>query len=530
MIAFAFRFPTGRYHATPWGRHANEADVAWPPEPVRVLRTLLATWWRKADQERYPKPVLDALIDALAATPPVYHLPEGVHSHVRAYMPAPVDKKLIYDGFLRLERDAEVVCAWPEMDLSADQRGLVAHLLPRIGYLGRAESWAEGRIADDWDGEVNAYPRSSRLCTGQEVVSVDLAAAWSPEEWSDQRSRLLADLATVPKGKRARLEMTLPERLADALAIDTGQWQQAGWSSPPPLRQIVYDRPRVGPLPRVGVRKPRADRRQLGSPEAARFVLAGRPRPRIEETLRIAEIARWALIRGAAAETPVELLGRDENGPLREDPEHAHAFYLPEDADGDGLIDHLVVYCRTGFSDAARFRLDGLTQLWLAHGRADDDGERGRKEWRVALEDIAAPEAFFDSALMRPARIWQSVTPYLKPRFDKRSPASFEALVESYDQQIATEWQRRFPGMLAPEVSSLTDPDSPYRFATQLGTDGRRRSPLDFARTRGNRGGRQPDAAGGFFKLTFSQPVAGPIAIGWGCHFALGLFRADGEA
>ncbi|MFX9058357.1 hypothetical protein ABTN75_21495, partial [Acinetobacter baumannii] len=50
MIAFAFTFPGNRYHATPWGRHANEADVAWPPEPVRILRGLIATWWRKADQ------------------------------------------------------------------------------------------------------------------------------------------------------------------------------------------------------------------------------------------------------------------------------------------------------------------------------------------------------------------------------------------------------------------------------------------------------------------------------------------------
>jgi CRISPR-associated protein Csb2 len=36
MLALAFTFPAGRYHATPWGRHVNEADVAWPPEPWRI--------------------------------------------------------------------------------------------------------------------------------------------------------------------------------------------------------------------------------------------------------------------------------------------------------------------------------------------------------------------------------------------------------------------------------------------------------------------------------------------------------------
>ena len=92
MIAFAFSFPAGRYHATPWGRHANEADVAWPPEPVRILRALIATWWRKADHKRFPKIMLDDLVDALAAELPVFHLPEAVHTHVRAWMPAPTEK------------------------------------------------------------------------------------------------------------------------------------------------------------------------------------------------------------------------------------------------------------------------------------------------------------------------------------------------------------------------------------------------------------------------------------------------------
>ena len=149
MIAFAFSFPAGRYHATPWGRHVNEADVAWPPEPVRILRALIATWWRKADHERFPKIMLDGLIDALAAEPPVFRLPEAVHTHVRAFMPAPMDRKLIYDAFLRFDRDAELIAAWPSVTLTAEQEALAAHLLERIGYLGRAESWAEGRIASD---------------------------------------------------------------------------------------------------------------------------------------------------------------------------------------------------------------------------------------------------------------------------------------------------------------------------------------------------------------------------------------------
>jgi CRISPR-associated protein Csb2 len=543
MIAFAFTFPAGRYHATPWGRNANEADVAWPPEPVRILRALIAAWWRKADHDAFPKTALDDLIDALAQEAPLFHLPDAVHSHIRAFMPAPEKKTLIFDAFYRLDRDAELIVIWPTVELSDAQRDLAAHLLERIGYLGRAESWAEARIADAGCGGINAGPREP---VGREspagaaqvfrprddgtFVPFDATLPTTPQQWTKIREDLLKRLDMEKRGHEAA-RATLPERLADALAIDTSEWRKAGWTSPPPLRKLVYDRPAVGPLPRGRTARPTAAAdRQPGDPEIARFVLAGRPPPRIEETLRIAEIARVALMSGRkdGEPPPAEFSGRDENGPLRDDSEHAHAFYLPEDADGDGLIDHLVVYCRRGFSTRAKQRLDRLTKLWIEHGRADEDGERGRKEWRLALENIAAPEAFHDvSGLLRPARSWRSATPLLKSRFDKERPHGFEALVESYRGQIIKEWVRRFPGAPPPEIEPQADARNASRFAVQAG--GRPLSPLAFTRTRRSRGGPQPDTAGGSFRLSFAQSRPGPIALGWGAHFGLGLFVAETE-
>jgi len=35
----------------------------------------------------------------------------------------------------------------------------------------------------------------------------------------------------------------------------------------------------------------------------------------------------------------------------------------------------------------------------------------------------------------------------------------------------------------------------------------------------------QPDRLGSFWRLTFPEPVAGPLALGFGCHFGLGLFK-----
>jgi CRISPR-associated protein Csb2 len=506
MIAFAFTFPANRYHATPWGRHANEADVAWPPEPVRILRALIATWWRKADHKRFPRGLLDDLVDTLANEAPVFHLPEAVHGHARAFMPAPIERRLIFDGFLRFDHGAQMIAAWPGMTLPPQQRELAAHLIERLGYLGRAESWTEGRIADDWDGEINAVPRSPGNPPPQDTAGIDVTVALSPPAWTALRSTLMPDVARMTKSKRMLIEATLPERLSTALSVDTRDWQKAGWSNPPPLTRIVYDRPAIGPLPRIPRSRPRRrDAEQPGYPQVARLVLAGRPQPRIEDAVHIGEVARLALMSGGGL-PPSEFSGRDAQGALRDDPAHRHAFFLPEDADNDGLIDHLTIFCRHGFSAEARNRIDGLTKLWLAQGRPDEDGERGRKEWRLALEDIGPAEIFgMESPLLRSARTWTSVTPYLKPWHSK---PGFDAIEQAVRE---LETRNTFPPLV-----NATAADHSH--------SGRRA--VGFRRIRSRRGLRQPDATGCFLTLTFAEPFCGPLALGFACHYGLGLFEA----
>lgn len=150
MFALAFRFPARRYHATPWGRNVNEADVAWPPEPWRLLRALIAAYWRKGDRDRWQEEHLAELIDVLAGSLPVYCLPEGaVHAHARHYVPmGTMDKgrektSLVFDAFVRLPERGTLVAAWPDMALEGDLFSFAADLVAAIGYLGRAESWTE---------------------------------------------------------------------------------------------------------------------------------------------------------------------------------------------------------------------------------------------------------------------------------------------------------------------------------------------------------------------------------------------------
>jgi len=84
MIAVAFRFTAGRFHATPWARHVNEGVPEWPPAPWRILRALVAVWKRTRPDiaEERVKGFLDKLV-----APPHFHLPPATHAHTRHFMP-----------------------------------------------------------------------------------------------------------------------------------------------------------------------------------------------------------------------------------------------------------------------------------------------------------------------------------------------------------------------------------------------------------------------------------------------------------
>ena len=174
MLALSFSFPGHRYHATPWGRHVNEADVAWPPEPWRILRALIAAYWRKGACVHWPTEEAASLIDALAAAPPIFHLPEdAVHAHTRHYMPAPSKKTLVFDAFAHLPEGAAIVAAWTDLVLEPPQFELVSDLADAIGYLGRAESWVECTATAAWDAaQANCLPLAESDSESGDVVEV----------------------------------------------------------------------------------------------------------------------------------------------------------------------------------------------------------------------------------------------------------------------------------------------------------------------------------------------------------------------
>lgn len=493
MLALAFTFPAGRYHATPWDRHVNEGAVAWPPEPWRILRALIATWHHKLKhQGKHSEATLEALIETLAAQPPEYRLPAASHSHTRHYMPqfAAGKTSLIFDAFTAIDRADPLCVAWPNVELPDDQRALLDDLLAVIGYLGRAESWVDARRIDTVPtANCKPEPGTGAIDTDTGEIRGELVTLYAPlppAEYQSLRSGFLVD-----KKAQKKLGGTLPETLLDALSVDTSDLRKLGWSQPPAARKVRYLRPLDALRPKPAIRR-------TGAPpaNAVNFILTGKPLPRVEDSLRIGELMRIATMgqcKRAFGEDNVPPLfsGHD----LPEGNRHRHAFYLPWDSDGDGKLDRVLVYAPDGMSDAEQRALVRVQRLW----------DRSGAEWRLVFEgggnlEVAVP-------LTRCSSVWESVTPYLHPWHIKKR--------FSIEDQIRRECRERgIPEPISIEVFAEVD----------IGKD-RKRRPIHFHRFRSRRGLRQPDRLGSFWRLTFPESIAGPLALGFGCHYGLGLFK-----
>lgn len=490
MLALAFTFPAGRYHATPWDRHVNEGAVAWPPEPWRILRGLIATWHHKLKYNgRHSETTLCELIEALSAELPEYRLPAASHTHTRHYMPqfAAGKTSLVFDAFTAIKRDDPLTVIWPDLNLRDDQRALLDELLSVMGYLGRAESWVEAKRIQAAP-QTNCTPGTEALDTNTGELKGELVTLYAPLSagaYQTLRSGFLTD-----KKAEKKLGATLPDNLLDALSVDTAELRKLGWSQPPAARRVSYLRPVDALHPRYSIGKQLAR-----TATTASFILIGKPLPRVEDSLRIGELMRAAVmgqckhILGEGCIPPV-FSGHD----LPADNRHRHAFYLPWDSNGDGHLDRIIVHVPDGMDTELLRVLAHVSKLWSRDG----------SEWHLVLE--ASGEPALADAITRPSTVWESVTPYLHPWHIKKH--------FGMEEQLRRECRQR--GLPEPvTVGQLS--------AIQVGNQ--TRDTIRFHRFRSKRGLNQPDRHGSFWRMTFAEPVSGPIALGFGCHFGLGLFK-----
>lgn len=517
--AISYRFPSGLYHAKAWGRDGNEGEVEWPPSPWSVLRALLATWLRKRrtigwelggklQNEDEAGRVLRKVILDLAGTLPVYQLPRVSRSLICPHKPgagALHRASPRCHAFVRINPEDELIMAWPDVSLEPDERRLLDALLRELENLGGNECRVEARLIQ-WEGRPNCYPAEQQMrynhgARGMESVS--LLAVKSEAEFVAWREGVLEGMKisqNVSRGRGHRRMPDLPETLCDALSADILDCdvEPRGWNRPPGSRRVVYLRPcdcfSGEPVVEVGPKS-------AGSFNIARFSLAGETLPSVLQAVDVGELFRRAILDILDSDAPPVITGRDENGQVLADG-HRHAFFLPEDADLDGRIDHLVLYSADPFPESVVVGLRSLSKLWTAE-----------REWLLFLEGVESGPAVFQSgtpfsSLLGPSRVWESATPYLHPWFQKRSgkfgreeQLRKEIRLRGLPEPVRVEW--------IPFVKAGTRPVTTLQF---------RRS------RRGGTNLTQPDRWGGFYKLEFPQPVRGPLAFGYGCHFGLGLF------
>lgn len=504
MIGMECRLVAGQYHATPWGRHVNEGEIEWPPSPWRVLRTLIATWFRYDVRDRYSEDTLRTVLHALAGDTPVYALPPAVHTHTRHYMPNGAKKQdgrddtdLVFDAFLRCPRGHVIGIYWPQVELDGDAFRLFADLVRHLPYLGRAESWvvAEPVTAPSPGLEINARPFGDEVAqmwaTRADVEAVQLLTPMSETEYAAWRNSA---------GKR----LHPPATLVEALQVTTGELDKRHQNLPAGARWQVYYRPlltsRVRPPASTAVVHDVWE-----GANCARYALTSRVKPRLVECLDIAEVLHLALLDRCEEASPHVISGRERDGSVSTR-NHQHVFILPEDADGDGRIDHVTLHAIEPFPASVRRAI-----MTLRHLKTPRWWPGPTREWELYLEGMfnADLEATSGPAtpLLARARIWRSMTPYLHPWHVKRGGKM------APQEQIERELRLR--GLPAPARISQVD---------HVISRGTHLPPHAFRRLRHTKRQRLPDMYGSFWEIEFEEPVRGPIALGSNAHFGMGMF------
>jgi CRISPR-associated protein Csb2 len=557
------RFLSGRYHATPWGKHANEGDVEWPPSLWRITRALLATWFHKA-QDEVEEATCRSLLAKLSSGLPTYYLSrQFVQSETRHYMPLyefgkpGINKTTkVLDSFLHFASDgeghADLMMEWTACELSSLEREALALLLERLGYLGRAESWVEARLVEVFgEGDDSFLAGYEVVCPtgqiqeGESGEALRLLAPRRPEEygaWREERvvwekERRLLEKQRTSKAKNPPKKLTkkellpveaaLPESWFEALQAETSL-KRLGWSVPPGSVWVDYV---VKPS-----REPLHLRSRLSSaedpkPEVAVLALSGGALPRLTDAMALTNQLHRAFV---CIDPSCQVLrGCDESGDKLKG--HEHAYLLPW-ANEQGRVDHVVVYAKGGLDKQARNAIHRLQRLLMPASLEQKQKDRFSKwasndnAFRVTLLGFEHVSVLREESrkegwmkMFATSQEWCSMTPFCPTRHAKLTKRGEPKMRDGWHIDSPPDELRR---LLAMNFDASLVDEPPLRNVETL-VGGRITRWFDFhTHRREGRGGRRAgNQVWGFERVTFTEPVAGPLVAGYGAHFGLGMLR-----
>ncbi len=541
MLNLEIRFLAGKYHATPWDRQVNEGIVEWPVSPWRILRALISTWYWKA-RDDVEENTMRCLVEKLGCSPR-YRLPDASRGHTRHYMPlyrvdlSKGNSSKIFDTFATIHRNDYVGVSWPDIELSDTEARALDVLLERMGYLGRAESWVEAKRCES--GFIcNCSPMQDGSNSNSNVEIVKTLVPLSVTQYMDWRTNWIEVQRGIKlrekqskaqkKGKPIEkvklsqkdieiIEAQVPTDIFEALQVETTTLKKFGWSQPPGSQWITYTRPADSFQIKPGSRSGRED---VDKPTVARYSIASQAPPRLTDAISVADRVHVSLVK--YSDGSEVFTGCDDNNRPLKDHRHAHIFIESNLALGKGRrgdITHVTIYSPMGFGRDERHALDRLTKVW-GHGGHDI---------QLILLGVGKPADIAGSDLgkgMCPifaaSTTWVSRTPFIPTRHLKATRAGVPKLDEIGLQIGSAEHDLRrllkeneFPEPVSVDLVNSTN------------LAGNWTRWLHFRRDRKNGEGTKSSNMGFGFRIVFPESVEGPISVGYGAHFGLGLFSPE---
>jgi CRISPR-associated protein Csb2 len=315
----------------------------------------------------------------------------------------------------------------------------------------------------------------------------------------------------------------------NALECETGWLQGQGWSTPPGSRRVLY---RVPPdllevSPNRTERTPRL--RKYGN-QYALIAISTPSRnlsalPTANHAFRLARAFHKALASKIGdrlkqgldvEELSVRLLGRPSTVSRAID--HQHAFVMPLDLDHDQRLDHLLVWLPSGFCQQTRQLLTRVKKLW-AKGFVDLTATFvgcGDEKTVTSAGAIVDPESKVLKSVLGASSLWTSMTPFVAPRFTKKSGK------DALESQIRDSLELHRPDLIGKmaAIKVLTPAEALARKQPDC-----RRFVYNDAGFGGGTHHTPPMSVGYIVELEFAEPVQGPICLGYGSHFGLGLMK-----
>jgi CRISPR-associated protein Csb2 len=345
---------------------------------------------------------------------------------------------------------------------------------------------------------------------------VRLLAPMAPEKFQAWRSAFFA-ASPVPaggkrkKGKKAGTgeadeQSDVPGNLFAALQADTGDLQAAGWNLPPGAQFVNYTRREDVFAPAARPKPPR----QGSPPTVARFALTSVVPPSITKALTVAEQVHKVLCSAGISNGHPTFTGAGSA-----DHRHAHIF-CESVGSSNAHITHVTVYAPGGFDSDAVEALRRIGWTW---------GFKNH-ELRLVLHAIGKPLDFPDCLLFARALKWRSLTPFVSTRHAKTYRDGRPKLAPNGKQNGSPEHdllrllEKHCPVAFGKIVDVNVAPETGMPYAI-----GRRRfRSLQFQTQRRHGNGARGNGSGNSIEIAFSEPVTGPIALGYASHFGLGLF------